>query len=162
VTELQKGSDRNVTQIELLAGRVRGLRTAAEAADGRELPQAEEQLRAAAAAIQASHRRKGVTEQAAELAGAALAAAESGEDVAVAQVQALRAYGITGVPLVDVVGFPPTGRCERRGCCPTGTPSSSPTRRRRCTRWPRCPARWSSTTSTVSWPRWKRAPTAAP
>lgn len=106
VAELQKGSERNVAQIELLAGRVRGLRETADAADGRTLPEAEEESRAAAVAIQGAHRRKGVTEQAVAQAEAALAAAESGEDVAVEQVQALRARGIDGVPLVDVVSFP--------------------------------------------------------
>jgi hypothetical protein len=103
VEGLRAEENRNVVQIEVRAERIRGLRETAAAADGRTLAEAEKELRDAAAAIQAAQRKKGVTEQSVGQAREALAAAERGQDVAVAQVQALRGQGITGIPLVDAV-----------------------------------------------------------
>lgn len=112
VKALRDRENRNVAQIELLTIAARDLRKTAVAADGRTLDEAAAELAAANAAVQAAHRRKGVTEQAQAQARAALAAAERGEDVAVAQVRALRAAGIAGVPLVDAVTLSEAERAE--------------------------------------------------
>lgn len=106
VKSLRERQTGNVAQIELHTERSRTLREKAAAADGRTLAQAEQELRDADAEVDQAQRRKGITEQAAEDAFKALTAAERGQDVAVAQVQALRAVGITDVvPLVDVVSL---------------------------------------------------------
>ncbi|SIR90567.1 hypothetical protein [Micromonospora avicenniae] len=101
--DLQDRENRNVAQIDLLSSRLRALRETAAAADGRTLPEAEQELREAVTVIQTAQRKKGVTEQAVQQAREALAAAERGEDVAVAQVQKLRSHGIRAVPLVDAI-----------------------------------------------------------
>jgi chromosome segregation ATPase len=93
-------------QIELLKKNGRALREKAGAAEGRTVAQAEQELRDADTSVGQAQRRKGITEQTVKDARKALAAAERGEDVAVAQVQALRAAGFTEiVPLVDVVSL---------------------------------------------------------
>ncbi|MEU7794887.1 hypothetical protein AB0B11_15790 [Micromonospora tulbaghiae] len=106
VNSLRKEQTGYVAQVELLTTRSRALREKAVVADGRTVAQAEHELRDANAAVDRAQRRKGITEQAVKDARKALAAAERGEDVAVAQVQALRAAGFTeAVPLVDVVSL---------------------------------------------------------
>src|SRR5262249_37307292 len=92
-----------VGQIEALTQRKRELETKAQAADGLTIEQAVHARRKAEAALGKAQQAKGVTAAAREDARKALAAAERGEDVASAQVHALRAKGIYSVPLVDVV-----------------------------------------------------------
>ncbi|MFI5495873.1 hypothetical protein [Actinoplanes sp. NPDC051859] len=101
--ELRTSHSHNVGQLEQLTARSRTLRETAAAADGRTLADSEAELRAARDAIRDAERHKGVTQQALLDARAALAAAERGEDVAVPQLQALRAAGLTGIPLIDAV-----------------------------------------------------------
>ncbi|MEU8661777.1 hypothetical protein, partial [Actinoplanes philippinensis] len=112
VEALQTQQTANVTKIELHTATVRGLRETAAAADGRTVEQAERELTGADAAVDAAQRAAGVTEHRLRDARADLAAAERGEDVAVAQVQALRAHGITAVPLVDVISLTEAERPE--------------------------------------------------
>ncbi|GGQ49653.1 coiled-coil domain-containing protein [Couchioplanes azureus] len=103
--DLRTQQSHHIGQLEQLTARIRTLRAAADAADGRTLAEAETELRDATAAIRDAERHKGVTQQAVTRARAALAAAERGEDVADPQVRALRAAGITGVPLVDAISL---------------------------------------------------------
>ncbi|GGM28237.1 hypothetical protein GCM10011608_11330 [Micromonospora sonchi] len=105
VDALGKQQTANIAQIELHTATARGLRQTAAAADGRSVEQAEQELSAAENAVEAAQRAAGVTEQRLRDARDELAAAERGEDVAVAQVQALRAEDITAVPLVDVISL---------------------------------------------------------
>jgi chromosome segregation protein len=105
VKDLREQQTAHITQIEIHTKRSRTLREKAAAADGRTAAQAEQEYRDADAAADKAQRRKGITEQAVKDALKALAAAERGEDIAIAQVQALRAAGITGIPLVDVISL---------------------------------------------------------
>ncbi|ROP28856.1 hypothetical protein [Couchioplanes caeruleus] len=101
--DLRTQQSHNVGQLEQLTARIRTLRATAAAADGRTLAEADAEMRDATDAIRDAERHKGVTQQAVIDAREALAAAERGEDVADTQVRALRAAGITGVPLVDAI-----------------------------------------------------------
>jgi len=105
VNSLREQQSGHVAQIEIHTRQSRALREKATAAEGRTVAQAEQQLHDADAAVDKAQRAKGITEQALDAARRALAAAERGEDVAVAQMQALRAAGVMGVPLVDVVAL---------------------------------------------------------
>ncbi|MEU4626891.1 hypothetical protein AB0G04_43825 [Actinoplanes sp. NPDC023801] len=105
VDTLEKQQTTNIAQIEVHTTAIRGFRQAAAAADGRTVEQAEQELTAADIAVEVAQRAVGVTEQRLRDASDELAAAERGEDIAVAQVQALRAENIVGVPLVDVISL---------------------------------------------------------
>ncbi|MBM2615204.1 hypothetical protein JIG36_06460 [Actinoplanes sp. LDG1-06] len=102
----------NVGKAETLTEQIGRLREEAAAADGRTEEQAAAEVQAAEEQIRAAQRAKGRTEHAVGVAAEALAAAERGEDVAVAQVRLLREQGITAVPLVDVISLAEEERAE--------------------------------------------------
>ena len=102
---LKDEQNQNVGSIETLTGQLQRLQVEASTADGRTVEEAEAEIVAANERIQAAERVKGRTEHALTTANEALAAAELGEDVAVAQVRLLRAHDVTAAPLVDAISL---------------------------------------------------------
>ncbi|WP_053723304.1 chromosome segregation ATPase [Saccharothrix sp. NRRL B-16348] len=97
-------------RLEELAGEHRQFSDKARGADGRSVVTAQTEEADALTAVEQALGAKGVAEEAEERASKRLAAAESGEDVAAEELQALREEDIPAAPLLDVVQLDPDQR----------------------------------------------------
>ncbi|MFJ5989299.1 chromosome segregation ATPase [Lentzea sp. NPDC092896] len=97
-------------RVEELAEEHRQLSDKARGADGRSVETAQTEEADALTGVEQALGAKGVAEKAEERARERLAAAESGEDVAAEELQALREEDIPAAPLLDVVQLNPGQR----------------------------------------------------
>ncbi|HEY3733931.1 MAG TPA: chromosome partitioning protein ParA, partial [Streptosporangiaceae bacterium] len=107
-------TEHQVTARELgdLAGRHRELAEAARGADGRSAETAGPELAAAREELELSLGAHGAAEAAERHARDLLDAAESGQDLAVAQLRLLDKAGVPAAALLDVIGLSPAQRAE--------------------------------------------------
>ncbi|MFF0148540.1 putative nucleic acid-binding Zn-ribbon protein [Amycolatopsis sulphurea] len=97
-------------ELEGLGVKHRDLSAKSRAADGRNVETAQAEEADAHAAVERALGSRGVAEEAENQASRRLAAAESGEDVAADELQALREAGIPAATLLDVVQLDPDQR----------------------------------------------------
>ncbi len=93
----------NLRQVEELGAKLRDLKEAARAADGRDVVQARAEVASAQESLEAVISRRGGAEDAAEAAAKQVKAAEAGDDVAAQQLKLLQKAGIPAASVVDVL-----------------------------------------------------------
>lgn len=98
------------SQIETLAARQRELTDQARATDGRSLETAERELAEARAAVEEAAGERGAARAAEQQARFLLDAAETGQDLAAAQLAVLAGAGIPAAALLDVIELGPDQR----------------------------------------------------
>ncbi|GAA3610725.1 hypothetical protein GCM10022223_28530 [Kineosporia mesophila] len=93
----------NLRSVEELSAKLRDLKEAARAADGRDVTRAREEVGAAQEALEAVISRRGAAEDAVASAARQVKAAEAGDDVAAQQLKLLQKAGIPVASVVDVL-----------------------------------------------------------
>ncbi|MBT0772510.1 hypothetical protein KIH74_26425 [Kineosporia sp. J2-2] len=93
----------NLRQVEELGARLRDLKEAARAADGRDTTRAREEVAAAQEALEAVISRRGAAEDAVAAAAKQIKAAQAGDDVAARELKLLQRAGIPAASVVDVL-----------------------------------------------------------
>ncbi|HEY1917302.1 MAG TPA: chromosome partitioning protein ParA [Streptosporangiaceae bacterium] len=111
-TSLDTAHQVAASQIEDLAGRQRELLEQARGADGRSLETAEAELEAAQTAAEQAINDRGAARAAEQRAAGLLTAAESGQDLAAAQLGVLAEVGIPAAALLDIIELDDAARAD--------------------------------------------------
>ncbi|GAB6898122.1 coiled-coil domain-containing protein [Kineosporia succinea] len=95
----------NLRSVEELGAKLRDLKEAARAADGRDVTKAREEVAAAQELLESILSRRGAAEDAVASAARQIKAAEAGDDVAAAELKLLQSVGIPAASVVDVLAL---------------------------------------------------------